>query len=277
MSSIPIDVTVMSDTPSQLFQSSVIADAYIKYRPTYGSDVYDAIINFCKENASAQFSLAIDVGCGSGQSTIPLTDHFQKVIGLDVSDEQISKAPTHVPNLSFRVGPAEDLSFLDSGSVDVVTVATALHWIDLERFYPEVERVLRPGGALIAYAYGLACPDEPMAKDFIVWFCNDLLGPYWSERMKLVFENYRNISLPSAEWRRNDSLTMEKCWSVEELVGYVSSWSAYQTYISHNPTSCALVDLKQKLKAIYQDEKGAERKIKVTWPIFMLMGRKPQA
>ncbi|XP_076472893.1 putative methyltransferase DDB_G0268948 isoform X1 [Babylonia areolata] len=267
----------MTDKLSELFKSPAIADAYIKYRPTYGSDVYEAIINFCKENASAQFSLAIDVGCGSGQSTIPLTDHFQKVIGLDVSDEQISKAPTHVPNLSFRVGPAEDLSFLDSGSVDLVIVATALHWIDLERFYPEVERVLRPGGALIAYAYGLTCFDEPMAQDISVWFRHNLLGPYWAKGKSHELEYYRNISLPFAGWRRYERLTMEKCWSVEELVGYMSSLSAYQNYISHNPTSCALADLKQRMEAIYQDEKGEERKMRVRWPVCMLMGRKPLA
>ncbi|XP_076436873.1 putative methyltransferase DDB_G0268948 [Babylonia areolata] len=266
-----------ADTQSQLFKSSVIADAYVKYRPTYGSDVSQTIINFCQENPSAKFSLAIDIGCGSGQSTIPLTHHFRKVVGLDVSDAQISKAPSHIPNLSFQVGPAEDLCFVDSGSVDLVTVATALHWIDLQRFYPEVERVLRPGGVLAAYCYGVACPDEPLARDIVVWFCNDLLSPYWSERVKHVFQHYRSISLPFPGWRRNDSLKIEKCWSVEELVGFLSSMSAYQKYISHNPSSCAMADLKRRLKAIYQDGKGEEKRMRVTWPVFMLMGRKPQA
>ena len=154
----------MSDK-AKLFDTPSIADAYVKYRPTYGPDVYDAIVKFCKETDSCDFSLAIDVGCGSGQSTLPLTKHFHKVIGLDVSEAQIAKAPKDFPNLSFRVGPAEDLSFVESGCVDLVTVAQAMHWMDVKLLYPEVERVLKPGGAFVVFGYGLTTLDEPEAEE----------------------------------------------------------------------------------------------------------------
>ena len=154
----------MSDE-SKLFDTSSIADAYVKYRPTYGPDVYDTIVKFCKETESCDFSLAVDVGCGSGQSTLPLTKHFHKVIGLDVSEAQIARAPKHFPNLSFRVGPAEDLSFMESGCVDLVTVAQAMHWMDVKLLFPEVERVLKPGGAFVVYGYGLTSVDEPKAEE----------------------------------------------------------------------------------------------------------------
>ena len=157
-------IRTMSDKAT-LFESAGIADAYLKYRPTYGPDVYDTIVSFCKESQSNSFSLAVDVGCGSGQSTLPLTKRFSKVVGLDVSESQIAKAPTQFENLSFRVGPAEDLSFLDSGSADLVTVAQAMHWMDLDRFYPEVDRVLKPGGALVVYGYGQPRLDEPAAEE----------------------------------------------------------------------------------------------------------------
>lgn len=161
----------MSDK-TKLFESASIADAYLKYRPTYGPDVYDTIVKFCKETESFDFSLAIDVGCGSGQSSLPLTKHFRRVIGLDVSDAQIAQAPKDFPHLSFRVGPAEDLSFVEDGCADLVTVAQAMHWMDVKLLYPEVERVLKPGGAFVVYGYGLTSLDEPKAEETLSYVRN---------------------------------------------------------------------------------------------------------
>ncbi|KAL8611049.1 hypothetical protein ACOMHN_042665 [Nucella lapillus] len=158
---------------TDVYQSPEIADRYVKYRPNYDSIVFDTIINFCKEQPSADchvvpdtdFSLALDVCCGSGQGTVPLTTHFDKVIGLDISKAQISQAPNNIPNMSYRVGLAENLSFVDSGSVDLVTVAMALHWLDLDKFHREVERILKPGGAFVVYGCGFPLLDDPAAQD----------------------------------------------------------------------------------------------------------------
>lgn len=147
-----------------LFKWSKIATAYAKYRPTYGKEVFDTIINFCKETNDS-LSLAIDVGCGSGQSTIPLAKDFDKVIGIDVSVKQIENAPENLPNVSFRTGLAEDLSFLSDGTVDLVTVAQTLHWLDLKAFFGEVQRILKPGGSLVVYGYGLAVLDNSKALE----------------------------------------------------------------------------------------------------------------
>ncbi|KAL8622903.1 hypothetical protein ACOMHN_027024 [Nucella lapillus] len=149
----------------EVFQSPEIADRYVKYRPNYDSVVFDTIIKFCKEQPSADFSLALDVCCGSGQGTVPLTTHFDKVIGLDISKAHISQAPNDIPNLSYRVSLAEDLSFVDSGSVDLVTLASAMHFVDLDKFYREVERVLKPGRAFVVYGYGISALDDPTAQD----------------------------------------------------------------------------------------------------------------
>ncbi|KAL8561078.1 hypothetical protein ACOMHN_031022 [Nucella lapillus] len=269
----------MSSNQAHLFRSSEIADGYIKHRPTYTSDVYETIMNFCMENAlTAKISLALDVGCGSGQSTVPLTKHFQRVIGLDVSEAQISRAPTDIANLTFTVGSAEDLSFLDGGSVDLVTVATALHWMDMERFYAEVERVLRPGGALVAYIHGFLRLDEPAAQETVFYFYKDVLGPYWTDGIKHLEQEYRSISLPFPGWRRDDGLHTVQYLTVDELVGYLSTWSAYHQYIAHNndgSNSSVLEDIKRRLQAVYQAKEGGDGKVRVTWPVFMLMGRKP--
>jgi len=57
-------------------------------------------------------------------------------------------------NVTFTVGDAEDLSFLEDNSADLITAAAAIHWFDVEKFCTESRRVLRPGGVLVAYSFG---------------------------------------------------------------------------------------------------------------------------
>ena len=123
-----------------LFTSSEHAKLYAAYRPTYPQSVFDAIIDFCKVSRRNTFTTALDIGCGSGQSSYPLAAHFKDVIGLDVSESQVKQAKEKYPKLKFHVGVGEDLSFADDASVDLVTVAQAFHWLDHSKFYAEVTR-----------------------------------------------------------------------------------------------------------------------------------------
>ncbi|PVD31650.1 hypothetical protein C0Q70_07067 [Pomacea canaliculata] len=259
-----------------LFKWSKIATAYAKYRPTYGKEVFDTIINFCKETNDS-LSLAIDVGCGSGQSTIPLAKDFDKVIGIDVSVKQIENAPENLPNVSFRTGLAEDLSFLSDGTVDLVTVAQTLHWLDLKAFFGEVQRILKPGGSLVVYGYGLAVLDNSKALEVQNYIYRDVLGGYWDRGRDKIEEHYSSFSLPFPEWRRNDSFKIERSWTVDEYMGYLSSWSAWHTYLQDHPNSDAMELVRQRMKDVYGygKEDSLQEKMKIYWPVFMLMGHKP--
>ncbi len=68
------------------------------------------------------------------------------MIGTDASAEQIAHAERH-PHVRYRVAAAEH-SGLPDASIDLVTVAQALHWFDISAFYGEAIRVLRLGGTL---------------------------------------------------------------------------------------------------------------------------------
>ena len=116
------------------------------------------------------YELAVDVACGSGQFTKPLCERFRQVIGYDVSEKQIQSAAaamSNFTNLSLKVGPGEDLSFLKDRSVDLVTIAQALHWLDLDKLYPEVERVLKPGGVFAGCGYDLNILDDNHANTVV--------------------------------------------------------------------------------------------------------------
>lgn len=77
-----------------------------------------------------------------------MAEHFDSAVATDASAAQLEQAELH-PRVAYRNAPAESSGEVDA-SIDLVTVATALHWFALDEFYREVRRVLRPGGLIAA-------------------------------------------------------------------------------------------------------------------------------
>ncbi len=73
-----------------------------------------------------------------------LPNVLRGLFATDASEEQIGQSQRH-PRVEYVLAPAERCPLSD-GSVNLVTVAQALHWFDLSGFYREVNRVCRPGG-----------------------------------------------------------------------------------------------------------------------------------
>ncbi|KAL3857016.1 hypothetical protein ACJMK2_011718 [Sinanodonta woodiana] len=262
------------------FEENNHTKAYALYRPTYPESVYDAILKYCHQSSGlgeTALDLAVDVGCGSGQSTLPLGKYFKKVIGLDISQEQIKYAPTNMSNVSFQVGPSEDLSFLKNDTVDLITVAQALHWMDLDKFYSELQRTLKPGGVFVAYGYGNNILDIPDADALQSQFYSGTLNGHWDPKRHHIDDHYLRFSLPFPGWKRDDSHVIDKEMTVDEYIGYLSTWSGWQKYLKDNPDTDALNQLKRNLKKIYEEDLRPDQKVvRVKWPMFMLMGSKPR-
>lgn len=262
-----------------LFTNAKQTELYAQYRPRYTEDVFKTIIDYCGETSS-DFHLAVDVGCGSGQSTEPLAKHFRRVLGLDVSAMQIAKAPSNIPNVTFRICQAEDLSSVRTGSADLVTVAQAFHWMDATKFFAEVDRILKPGGSLVIYGYATCSLAPKELDDYFKKFYHSVLPEYWTGGRKAVEDKYTCFTIPYDGWKRNDDMTIEKNWSIDEFVGYLGSWSAVNEYNQKNPPGNILEKVRQEMNNINQSlkEKGDECKtdLHVTWPVFMLMGHKPK-
>jgi ubiquinone/menaquinone biosynthesis C-methylase UbiE len=92
---------------------------------------------------------ALDVACGTGQSSLALKAICQNVTGVDVSSEMLEFARQN-PEIEFLESGAENLPFEDS-SFDLLTVSNAFHWFDRSRFLGEANRVLKPGTWLVVY------------------------------------------------------------------------------------------------------------------------------
>lgn len=139
-------VETASSKPSFKDHFSGHSGSYAEYRPTYPDELFRFLDDCC-----AQHKLAWDCATGSGQAARALTPFFEQVIATDPSDAQIAAADSD-PKVDYRIAPAE-ASGLDDNSIDLITVAQALHWFDIPGFLNEVQRVLTAGGVLAIWCY----------------------------------------------------------------------------------------------------------------------------
>ena len=157
--------------------NSDISKDYHSTRPTYPAEVYDTILSYMASGYQSErpcFDLAVDIACGTGLTTIPLAKHFKKVIGCDLSETQIQEAQriNQYNSIEYRVSAAEDLAFLQDGSVDLVTCVGAIQYMDKEIVGREVKNKLRNNGVFAIYAClppSLATSESQRAFDE-VWF-----------------------------------------------------------------------------------------------------------
>jgi SAM-dependent methyltransferase len=237
--------------------------AYASHRPSYPEELFDYL-----DTRVPAHTLAWDCGAGSGQATIPLARRFGRVLATDISAAMLQHAPGH-PAVEYRVAPAE-VSGLEDGCVDLVTVAQALHWLETEKFYAEAARVLVPGGVLAVWTYGKQRLDEPALDHTLQRFYTEVVGPYWPAERRHVESGYRTLSFPFPE-SVPPSLVMQEDWKLAQLLGYVGTWSATQRFreaVGHDPVDRLGRDLEQ-----HWGDPSASRRI--LWPISLRLGLRP--
>ena len=234
----------------RLFEETSHALVYAKFRPTYPPKTKELIIDFVKRNGDG-FQKMVDVACGSGQSTFYMASLFSEVVGVDISQAQVnyaqekSKQLNKYDNIEFCVGSAENLPFEDN-SVDVVTCASALHWLDEKSFYSEVDRILKPKGVMAAYGYGYVEPKHEKCRALVTRFYHGTLKGYWADRLKYVENYYKDFKLPYAKSERHNFYSDAEM-KLPDFIGYLSSLSSYCNYCKHHPGTTVLNDLEQDL------------------------------
>jgi SAM-dependent methyltransferase len=132
--------------PPNYFTGAEVAARYAMVRPSFHQE---ALLHLRSFAGIERFHSVLDVGCGTGQSSIALASIADRVIAIDPSQEMLNLAPPR-PNVLYRLGLAEQLDFA-AGEFDLVSASSALHWFDQDRFYAQCRRVLAPAGLLVVY------------------------------------------------------------------------------------------------------------------------------
>ncbi|KAJ7916156.1 S-adenosyl-L-methionine-dependent methyltransferase [Mycena leptocephala] len=194
---------------------------YAAARPTYPRLLYDVVLQFHKKgpaNAdSDRWECAVDLGCGTGQATVQLLADderpgFQNVIAVDPSPNMVQVAKegisAHVKSrVEFRHSTAEDLSFVEDGTVDLVTAAQSAHWFDWSRVWPELQRILKPGGTFAFWGYSdVRLTRHPELTPLISAYAQGTdpatsLGPHWEQPGRKILDNhFLDVDAPAQGW-----------------------------------------------------------------------------
>jgi len=248
---------------SQTFHDhfSGVANRYADFRPHYPAALFDYLATLVPAASTVW-----DCACGNGQASVDLANRFTRVIATDASKEQLASAAPH-PKIEYRVATAEQ-SGLPDKSVGLITVAQALHWFDFDRFYAEVKRVSAPNAFIAVWCYGFHAVDGDAVNALVQDFYANTVGPYWPPERKVVELGYRTIPFPFPEITP-PAFQLEAHWTLEELLGYLGTWSATVRFIKatgQNP----IVPLAKNLRDVWGE---ANRARQILWSLPVRIGR----
>lgn len=238
---------------------SSTAARYARFRPRYPAALFSWLAGVAPAREAAW-----DCATGSGQAALGLAEHFARVVATDASAEQIAHAAPH-PRVSYRVALA-DASGLEDGTMDLVTVAQALHWLDTDAFFAEARRVLRPGGVCAVWSYGNPTLEPPELQALLQGFHDATLAGHWPAERALLLEGYRGLELPFAPLAP-PSLAMEAALTLEEFAGYLRTWSGVRAYVSARGED-PVAPLEEAMRPQWRD---GERRV-VRWPLHVRAG-----
>jgi SAM-dependent methyltransferase len=229
---------------------------YAKFRPGYPDELFDYLSLITDGHEKAW-----DCAAGNGQAALGLANHFDEVIATDASERQIQNAIDH-PKIKYMVAPAEN-SGIESHTIDLITVATAIHWFNLSKFYEEARRTSKPGGTLAIWNYARSNVNE--AVDSITdHYIDDIVGSYAAPDFWRGVNSETDIDFPFDRIKTPDFNIRQK-WSFKDYVNYIMTWSPTQNYIKKNNSN--------PLELIFDDFKNAwgdeNEKKKITWKLTL--------
>ncbi|KAM4023848.1 uncharacterized protein ACNLHF_024790 [Anomaloglossus baeobatrachus] len=221
-----------------LYKNMAFSLIYQKYMVPVSNEITNMVLSYVKGKANGRpLEMAVDVGCGTGRYTLPLAPHFKEVLGLDISDTQISvaKQMSLAKNVSYMVSPAETLPVKDA-SVDLVHVAVAVHWFKLDKFLDETIRVLKTNGCLAVHAF------EPVAE-FEYKNLSDDLNSVMSEVWETLYQHVDNSTddmlsryqhlyeaIPLKDKERITGIPAKVQLTIPEMIGFTHSSYMFQRF-----------------------------------------------
>ena len=237
------------------------SDTYANARPGYPAALFDWLAA-----QGPATDLAWDVGCGNGQASIGLAAHFKRVVACDPSEAQIRNAMPH-PRIDYRVQAAESAT-LPAESVDLLIVAQALHWFDLDAFCASAMPALKPGALFAAWCYGISTVSPEVDAVFERLYRGPL-DVFWPPERAHIENHYADLAMPFDDTVIGPPLSLDIEWNVNQYLAYLRSWSASQRHLDATGVD-AVGEIEADMRAAFGDAVRAVR-----WPLTIKACRKP--
>ncbi|CAM1511645.1 Fc.00g091580.m01.CDS01 [Cosmosporella sp. VM-42] len=239
------------------------AAGYAAARPSYPASLFKTVLGY--HNSQSSRGTLLDLGCGHGLISRELSPHFARSIAVDPSAGMIQQAAqmTSDSKISFRQGNSEDLSFLPANSVDLAAAGQAAHWFEYAKAWPELSRVVKPGGTLAFWGYkDNILIGYPRANKVFDKFCyseEDALpglegmNRYWERPGRDILRDLLHaVEPPESEWQDvkrieydvdKDTINVagpEQAWmrkniNLGEFEAYARTFSSYQGWKDAHP------------------------------------------
>ncbi|TQW00840.1 S-adenosylmethionine-dependent methyltransferase [Cordyceps javanica] len=238
------------------------AASYAASRPSYPASLFKTVLSY--HNAQSSGGTLLDLGCGHGLISRELSPHFAKTIATDPSPAMVrqAKSMTNDDKIEIRQARAEDLSFLQDQSVDLVVSGQAAHWFDYSKAWPEIARVVKSGGSVAFWGYKdnvlLGYPKASVIFDKFSYGTDNVvpgiegMGRYWEQPGRnMVRKLLAEVVPPSEQWEQVQRIQYDvdaeateadiaDAWMVQETTlggfeSYVRTASSYVGWKAAHP------------------------------------------
>jgi trans-aconitate 3-methyltransferase len=223
--------------------------------------------------------------------------------------------PEGTTNIEFKVGTAEELSFIPSGSVDMVTSGQAAHWFKQEVAFAEIARILKPGGTVAFFGTlpsypqganvgygGMAITGHPELRPLMQQYVHGgpgTLGPYWEEPGRTIVEGlYRSIVPPFSQFthetryffpregpsgERERLVQISSKLSLGVMATYARTWSSFHGWQNDFPDkksreSGGEGDIVDEMIDVIKEHTGWDdsSEFEVEWDSMIMLARKKE-
>ena len=241
-----------------------LSGAYRKHRPHYPAELFAYLGGLCQDR-----TVAWDCATGNGQAAVGLAAQFKFVWATDSARKQILNANAH-PRVAYSQSDCSE-SGLPPRSVDLVCVAQALHWFgDVEPFYREVERVLRPGGVFAAVCFFQPLVNKLVNQRVAELYSNEAIRRFWYPGFRHIEERYRSLPFPFAAVEPPLSFPMQEEWTWGQFSGYLRTWP----HVARAANNGEAVAVRQALGRIEEVWGDARVRHVITWEVTASIAKK---
>ena len=204
------------------FDSKDTAKRYKIGRPNFHLLIVEKLQEIL--NLKARLNNCLDVGCGTGLSTIPLLKISEKAVGIDTSFEMLRQAERN-PKVVYKELAAEKISELGM-DFDMVVTSSVFHWLDQKAFLQECHKVLKVNGFVVVHNnFFTGTTTDYKSDDFKEWLTERYLQRYVTPKRNNYQLEEEEIKALGFEITHNERFENTIFWTKEALVNYLITQS----------------------------------------------------
>ncbi|MEU6827744.1 class I SAM-dependent methyltransferase [Nocardia beijingensis] len=203
---------------------------YARYRPDYPQWFFDDLVRRLQLDGTGRL---LDLGCGTGQLTVPLARHVADAVGMDPEPTMLAEAARRaeaagVANVTWVQGGSADLPG-ELGGFRLVTMGRSFHWMDRAEVLAALSGMVEENGAIVL------ANDSCLVRPATAWQLaieevqSRFLAPEHRSGRSTVAdgrESHEEVLARSAFPRVHRTVhEFERSWTVEQAIGYLYSTS----------------------------------------------------